>query len=63
MSLIKLQQITDELEELKYQGEQGIPILIEGRKDEEAAGAGRQRPLHKGLRLQTEPFGNCPQGI
>ncbi|AAB85388.1 toprim domain-containing protein [Methanothermobacter thermautotrophicus] len=36
MSLIKLQQITDELEELKYQGEQGIPILIEGRKDEEA---------------------------
>ncbi|MCG2828865.1 toprim domain-containing protein [Methanothermobacter sp. K4] len=36
MSLIKLQQITHEINELKYQGELGVPILIEGRKDEEA---------------------------
>ncbi|MDI9614295.1 toprim domain-containing protein [Methanothermobacter sp.] len=36
MSLIKLQQITHEIDELKYQGELGVPILIEGRKDEEA---------------------------
>lgn len=36
MSLMKLQQINDEIDELKYQGEQGVPILIEGRKDEEA---------------------------
>jgi len=33
---MKLQQINDEIDELKYQGEQGVPILIEGRKDEEA---------------------------
>jgi 5S rRNA maturation endonuclease (ribonuclease M5) len=36
MSLRRLLRLGEELEELKYYGEQGVPILIEGRKDEEA---------------------------
>ena len=36
MSLRRLLRLGEQLEELKYYGEQGVPILIEGRKDEEA---------------------------
>lgn len=36
MSFRRLLRLTEELEELKYYGEQGVPILIEGKKDEKA---------------------------
>lgn len=36
MSFRKLLRLNEELEELKYYGEQGVPILIEGKKDEKA---------------------------
>ncbi|KUK00877.1 MAG: toprim domain-containing protein [Methanobacteriales archaeon] len=36
MTLGRLQRLNEELEELRYCSEQGIPILIEGKKDEEA---------------------------
>ncbi len=36
MTLGRLQLLNEELEELRYSSEQGIPILIEGKKDEEA---------------------------
>lgn len=36
MSFRRLLRLNEELEELKYYGEQGVPILIEGKKDEKA---------------------------
>jgi len=36
MTLGRLQRLSEELEEIRYYSEQGVPILIEGRKDEEA---------------------------
>ncbi|MDP1553320.1 MAG: hypothetical protein Q8M06_09945 [Methanobacteriaceae archaeon] len=36
MSLRRLLRLNEELEELKYYGEKGVPILIEGKKDEKA---------------------------